>query len=764
MERLTESQQTAVEHQFGPLLVLAGPGSGKTRVITHRIARLVDRGVDPRRILAITFTNKAAREMSDRVRRLVPGRQMWISTFHKFCAYLLRRNARMIGLKSNFTIFSTSDQKSVLKQVLNDLDIDPVHYPPGNILNQISKAKNDLVSANQFARNFNESTGDHYQAVVARAFPEYQKLLLRSNAVDFDDLLMHVVQLLAENNELRAQIDEHYQYTLVDEYQDTNLAQYQLIRMLSHDQQNICATGDPDQSIYGWRGARIDNILRFERDYPESQLVRLQDNFRSTKSILKAADELIAHNVQRKPKELFTNNDVGKPVELHTYTDGREEADMVAASIKQLAESEGVNWSDVAIFYRVNALSRELELALTRWQIPYQVAAGVAFYERAEIKDMLSYLRLICNPDDYAAFARIVNRPTRGIGKQTQNKLRRWAAQNRWTMTEAIHHVEEHPTLNKRAKFALKKFGELMDHFSLADSGSMEQLLRSVIDRIGYLKGMKFTEADYEQTSNIEELLTVARQYDKENPDDPTLEGFLESTSLASDLDAIDSEAGQVTLMTMHAAKGLEFPHVFIIGVEQNLIPHERALKTNDASEYEEERRLLFVGITRAERGLVLTQTRQRAFRGKTLHTIPSDFVREMSLEQLNMASGFGTSTSSQYDRDWSRPKEPAHDWNELSQEITVDNLHLLGDKLDALKANQPSDLNSSSAEEPPLDPGSFHFDVGMQVRHPRYGRGKIVHVSGPTSKATVTVDFVSGEVGKTFRADRCPLQPIGMR
>lgn len=766
MERLTKPQQAVVEHQEGPLLVLAGPGSGKTRVITHRIARLIESGVDPRRILAITFTNKAAREMFERVRTLVPGNNVWISTFHRFCAYLLRRNARLVGLKSNFTIFSSSDQTSVVKQVLNDLDIDPIHYPPSNILNQISRAKNDLITANQFAQNFNERMGDHYQAVVARAFPEYQKLLLRSNAVDFDDLLMHVVQLLAENDELRAQLDEHYQYLLIDEYQDTNMAQYQLIRMLGHNTQNVCATGDPDQSIYGWRGARIDNILRFEHDYPSAKIIRLEDNFRSTKSILRAADELIAHNVQRKEKTLVTQNEEGVPVELHMYNDGREEADMLAATIKNLYENDGVNWSDMAIFYRVNALSREVEYALTRWQIPFQVAAGVAFYERAEIKDLLSYLRLICNPDDHAAFSRIVNRPTRGIGKQTQNTLRRWAEENRWTMMEAISQVDQHPTLGKRPKFAIKKFGELMDQFSLAAAGSMEQLLRNVIDRIGYLQGMKLTEADYAQMSNIEELLTVARQYDKDNPDDPTLEGFLEATSLASDTDAIDVEAGQVTLMTLHAAKGLEFPHVFIVGVEQNLIPHERALKTNDPREYEEERRLLFVGITRAKKQLVLTQTRQRAFRGKTLHTIPSDFLREMSLSQINLTTGYSSGSSSSYrDRGWEESNDAPHDWEQISQEITLDNMHLLEEKIASLKAGETSSTGSASSEStPPPSPGSFQFDVGMQVRHPRYGRGKIVHISGPGSKATVTVDFASGEIGKTFRADRCPLQPIGMR
>lgn len=807
MDHLTPAQKQAVEFREGPLLVLAGPGSGKTRVITHRIEQLVRSGVDPRKILAVTFTNKAAREMQERVQKLLPGTNLWVSTFHRFCAYLLRRNARMIGLEANFSIFSTTDQKSVVKQVLNDLDIDAVHYPPANILSRISRAKNDLITANQYARDFNESYGDHFQAVVARAFPIYQKLLLKSNAVDFDDLLMHVVQMLSENEILRQQLDQRYEYVLVDEYQDTNLAQYQLIRMLAHDCQNICATGDPDQSIYGWRGARIDNILRFEHDYPACTTIRLEQNFRSTKAILNAADQLIINNTQRKQKDLLTNNPTGDDVRLCIYQDEREEADMIAGEIGQIVSATGCNWSDFAIFYRVNALSREMERALTRWRIPFQVAAGVAFYERAEIKDLLAYLRLISNPADYAAFARVVNRPVRGIGKKTQQTLRIWAEQNGWTMMQAVAKADDHPTLSRRAKSALYRFGAIMNEFSLPAAGSVAELLRKVIEKIGYLRDQQFTEAEYEQAANVEELLSVARQYDADNPDDPTLEGFLETTSLASDLDALSDAGGQVTLMTLHAAKGLEFPHVYLLGLEQNLIPHERAMRTGEKNEYEEERRLLFVGITRAEKNLTLTQTRQRGFRGKTMSTIPSDFLSEMSLTIADMITGnlshsHASSSVVRFEEEDSEPTEDhfkveASNLSFETEDFDTDDLPDLSEH-ESNESNEPATgwrskrkqakprkkknnrvdlpksideagshpllMKGTDLDTPQETADSSTFSVGMQVRHPRYGRGKIVQLTGAGKSATVTVDFTNGEVGKSFRIASCPLQPLGVR
>ena len=403
---LTPSQRAAVEHYHGPLLVLAGPGSGKTRVITRRIARLIERGVRPWEILAITFTNKAAREMGDRVQRLLPGKRIWVSTFHRLCARLLREHGRAVGLQPNFSIYDTGDQQHLIKQVLHDLNFDATHFPANKIGARISQAKNELLTPERYVARYGEGIGTHLEAVVSKIYPAYQKRLLEANAVDFDDLLVHVALLLAEQDELRAELDQRYRFILVDEYQDTNQAQYQIVAALSQIEPNLCATGDPDQSIYGWRGARIENILRFEQDFPDVALIRLEENFRSTPEILKTADGLIAHNVHRKAKRLKTDNSSGEPVELRLFRDGQHEANGIANEIAALVEAGERPWKDFAIFYRVNALSRSLETALARQKIPYQIAGGVAFYERAEIKDLLGYLRLIENPQDRVAFLR----------------------------------------------------------------------------------------------------------------------------------------------------------------------------------------------------------------------------------------------------------------------------------------------------------------------------------------------------------------------
>ncbi|MCA9113111.1 MAG: UvrD-helicase domain-containing protein, partial [Planctomycetaceae bacterium] len=381
MDDLTPSQRQAVSHIDGPLLVLAGPGSGKTRVVTRRIAHLVESGVPPSQILAITFTNKAAEEMSERVKAILPAARVWVSTFHRFCARLLRRHAWVVGLESNYTILDTGDQKTAMRRVMHDLDLDPVHYTPDRIAWHISTAKNDLVTAEMYARRYEEQIGDHWQATVARVYPAYQKWLLDSNAVDFDDLLLHVAVMLAEHEELRNDLDERFRYVLVDEYQDTNIAQYQIVRALSQQFPNLCVTGDPDQSIYGWRGARIANILRFEQDYPDAKVIRLEDNFRSTRAILRSADALITHNTQRKDKRLITQNPEGESVKLLRFPDSHLEADGIARQIREQVEAGEREWTDFAIFYRVNALSRQLENALMRHRVPFQVAAGVAFYD-----------------------------------------------------------------------------------------------------------------------------------------------------------------------------------------------------------------------------------------------------------------------------------------------------------------------------------------------------------------------------------------------
>lgn len=749
---LTPAQRQAVEFFDGPLLILAGPGSGKTRVITRRIARLVEQGVAPTRILAITFTNRAAREMQERVDSLLPGSKVWVSTFHRFCASVLRRRASLVGLESNYVIFDKSDQVAVVRQVLSDLDLDVVRASPARISGRISQIKNSLTGPDEFLRSMDDHIGEPLDTVVAQVFPRYQKALLDSNAVDFDDLLLHVVRLFHDNPELRSDYDRRFDFVLVDEYQDTNVAQYELVTALSSDIQNVCVTGDPDQSIYAWRGANIANILNFERDYPNASLIRLEQNFRSTKSILKSADRLIAHNRMRKEKSLVTDNEEGEPVRLLTFPDSRNEADGIAQLCRKLFHEDGQRYSDIAIFYRVNSMSRELELAMTRKRVPLQIAAGLAFYDRAEIRDLLAYLRLIENPADQVAFNRVCNKPARGLGKTTQQKLQRWAERNGVSSMDAARQADQIEDLTKTAKTKLKAFVRLMDGFSLASSGSVGELLKTVVEKTGYARswGSSATEQAIEKKANVEELINAAAQYDEANADDPTVGGFLESTSLMNDDDLIDSAAGKVTLMTMHAAKGLEFPVVFVVGLEHGLIPHERSIKSDDSKQLEEERRLLFVGMTRAMKQLYLTTAQMRAERGTPRITIPSTFLSEtefvhgeVEAEQSRGGRGDGF-TKKEKDI---RERLKAALKNSDGPVITTGAALLAG-----------------TAEEAELPQPDSSFSVGMRVRHPRYGNGTVTEVSGVSKKQTVTVEFQNDSRSETFRAAFCPLQPVGGR
>ncbi len=761
MDDLTIPQQAAVEHLHGPLLILAGPGSGKTRVVTRRIANLLAHGVPARQILAITFTNKAAAEMAERVQTLVPGTKVWISTFHRFCARLLRQYGQFVGLQSNYTILDTNDQKQAMRRVLDELDIDATSYSPDKILWRISSAKNDMQSPEQFQEKMQHSVGDHWQAVVAKVFPVYQRWLLQSNAVDFDDLLVHSANMLADNPELRESLGNRYRYILVDEYQDTNRAQYQLVAALASKHHNLCVTGDPDQSIYGWRGARIENILRFERDFPETEIIRLEQNFRSTKAILNSADALIVNNTQRKHKELFTEQVEGEPVQLLRFGDSTNEADGIAQKILALVQDEGMVWNDFAIFYRVNSLSRQLETALTRRRIPFQVAAGVAFYDRVEIRDLLAYLRLIENPYDQTAFLRIVNKPLRGLGKTSQNKLVAWATQHNVSLMEAASKADRIPKLSKKAILSFKAFERMIDGFSLAASGSVADLLSHVVEKSFYTlswQGMQSEDA-YERQANVDELINAARQYDEAAGDNRTLQGFLEQTALISDTDKIESSAGRVTLMTLHAAKGLEFPAVFVIGMEDGLIPHERSKRENDRREFEEERRLLFVGMTRAKKRLFLTETRVRSLHGRLMPTIGSPFLNELICERVDFGTYGGDTAAA-----WKAVLGP--DWDDENQEAPEEHAEPVIELTESAPPASPKPLlmtgaallgGDSSAPRLPIG-----FSIGQQVRHPRYGRGVVVDVGGFGIRRTVTVEFPDDKRRETFVASKAPLQPIG--
>ena len=826
--RLTEFQREAVEHFEGPLLVLAGPGSGKTRVITHRIARLIERGVSPRRMLALTFTNKAAEEMSHRVASLVPGSRVWVSTFHRFCARLIREYAELVGLQSNFTIFDTDDQRGVIKRCLSDLNLDSTQYAPAKINAAISKMKTELITPEIVdAARREQSAMDFKTVVTVRVYPEYQKRLRESNAVDFDDLLMHVVSLLQSNPELRAELDQQYQFLLVDEYQDTNRAQYEIIRALAHDVPNLCVTGDPDQSIYGWRGARIDNILRFESDYPEAHVVRLEENFRSTKSILRIADALIENNIHRKEKRLKTDNESGDEVKLHRFLTGKDEAEEIAAQIRRDVEASVWNWEDVAIFYRVNWLSREIELALGRHRVPYQVAAGLAFYDRAEVKDMLGYLRAIENPADRAATVRIINNPPRGIGKSSLEKLTRFADKHELTLFEAAEHAREIPGLTAGPAKALLAFAELMKGLRDKATGPVAELLRAVLSETSY--GDDWRESDDEQEQqrlgNVLELVISAQQFDEKLGEERSLQAFLETTSLVSDLDAVDESAGKVTLMTLHAAKGLEFPVVYIVGFEQNLIPHERAMNEQDdfrksQMALEEERRLLFVGMTRAMKQLHLSSTLERYSFGRPLRTIRSQFESEFECEEIDHTAhsqafgntAFGKPTVSEEDESQEDPNanwldfdfgasaeqddsstEDDHDDEQpqlarrasegfrspLIAAPTLANrtsLPMRQPTLDEYHSEQAPVMNRAALKSKLMtgsallaatttEPDSTAlYSVGDAVRHPRYGLGQVIDVGRIMKRQSVVVRFDQGNRTETFIADKCPLTPVGLR
>ncbi|MCA9259819.1 MAG: UvrD-helicase domain-containing protein, partial [Planctomycetales bacterium] len=554
LKGLNPAQAAAVEHQNGPLLVLAGPGSGKTRVVTHRIARLIERGVSPREILALTFTNKAADEMKRRVASLAPGCDVWVSTFHRFGVRLLRQYCELVGLTPNFTIYDANDAKHTIRRVVEAERIRLAHYTADRVAAAISAAKNKLITAAEYQPR----GGSPLSRVVAEVYPAYQARLLANSAVDFDDLLLHVATILRENPELRRDLDERFRYVLVDEYQDTNKVQYVTLRALSADHPNLTATGDPDQSIYGWRGADISNILQFEADFRDAQVIRLEQNYRSTPNVLGVADQLISHNFRRKKKSLFTTRDPGAPVRLFTFRDHETEATGIAADIaSQIAAGER-KASDFAVFYRINALSRTLEREFRRAGIPYQMVRGVEFYQRKEIKDVLGYLQLLNNPCDDEAFLRIVNTPPRGIGRKTLEKLAEHAYCQGTPHLEAARSAHAIEGLAPRARKQLASFVEMFDRLAERHSAALEELIGVVLDETQFREHLQEgeSEEDLNRLANIEELLTDARQFDEQQEGSGHLELYLENAWLVSDTDAWDTQADKVTLMTLHAAKG----------------------------------------------------------------------------------------------------------------------------------------------------------------------------------------------------------------
>ena len=748
---LTDAQREAVLHKEGPLLILAGPGSGKTRVITHRIARLLAEGIPGNQILALTFTNKAADEMRNRVERLAPGSSVWVGTFHRFCARLLRKYAPLVGLEENYTIYDTGDSGQSLKRAITQLKIDLGMVTPEAIARAISWAKNNLILPEQYEPRPGHPLG----STVKQVYPVYQAKLATSNAVDFDDLLLHVASLLRENPEVRQGLDERYRFILVDEYQDTNLAQYVIARALSIDHPNLAVTGDPDQSIYGWRGANLNNILEFEKDFPEVHVVRLERNYRSTQRIVHVAAELISHNLRRKEKSLYTENALGDPVRLITYATQKEEAENIAAQIAGEIDAGRRRPRDFSIFYRTNALSRAFEFALREVGVPYQMVNGVEFFQRKEIKDILAYLQLLNNPHNEVALLRVINTPARGIGKTTIERLVGYAACRGMTVLEAARQVVHIESIGGRPARLISDFVRLFDRLAAVVGGPIEELLGHVLTETGYESLWKSSgdEEDEERLANIQELLTVAREFDERHSGVGDLEGFLEETALVNDTDAWETQLDRVTLMTLHASKGLEFPVVYLVAVEEGLLPHERSRE--HPQQLEEERRLMFVGITRAQQKLQISRARYRDFRGARKLTVPSSFLMELPRHEMVVEETEGDAS---FDFHRFEHEEPVFDYDAgpCTQASPPEELRLA---TATARLRTAAELANGGTPAPPLDPDAFEH--GMLVRHPEYGLGRVVALSGNGSQRIATVDFASSAGRKKFVLNGTPLRPV---
>ncbi|KOP71293.1 DNA helicase PcrA [Cytobacillus solani] len=661
---LNPQQQHAVKATDGPLLIMAGAGSGKTRVLTHRIAYLmVEKGVNPYNILAITFTNKAAREMRERIQRMMGGAadEIWISTFHSMCVRILRRDIDRLGFNRNFTILDTTDQQSVIKSILKDKNLDPKKFDPRAILGSISSAKNELTTPEEFAK----TAGDYFQNVISDVYTEYQKRLRRNHALDFDDLIMTTIQLFQRVPEVLEYYQRKFQYIHVDEYQDTNRAQYMLVKFLAARFRNLCVVGDSDQSIYRWRGADIANILSFEKDYSNAQVILLEQNYRSTKRILQAANEVIGRNMNRKPKNLWTENLEGNKIFYYRADSEQGEAQFVVGKIKELMREGNRNLSDIAILYRTNAQSRVMEEVLLKSNMEYSIVGGIKFYDRKEIKDILAYLRLIANPDDDISLQRIINVPKRGIGSGSIDKIANFALLHEMTMFDALDSIDLIGLSPKITK-AAAEFRDLIKSYTrMQEYLSVTELVEEILEKSGY-REMLVAEKSIEAQSrleNLEEFLSVTKNFE-EGSEDKSLVAFLTDLALVADIDKLDDDgekADAVVLMTLHSAKGLEFPVVFLIGLEEGVFPHSRSLM--EEAEMEEERRLAYVGITRAEEELFITNAQMRTLFGRTNMNLPSRFIKEIPEELLDGvqpaqktaspfgASSFGTASSRQPQR-----------------------------------------------------------------------------------------------------------------
>ncbi len=697
-EALNDIQTQAVEHTDGPVLIFAGAGSGKTRVLTHRIALLLGQHrVAPDRILAVTFTNKAAGEMKTRLERMVgaPARDLWVGTFHSMCVRMLRRDGSKAGISPSFAIIDEADQRQLIKDILDDLDYDERQLSPGACLHEISKAKNSLIWPDKYHELQTSFLGER----LANVYTEYERRLRESNSLDFDDLIVRTIDLLQRDDKVREKYQNKFEYILVDEYQDVNVAQYHLIALLGAKHKNVTVVGDDDQSIYSWRGSDYRMILRFEQDFPGAKVFKLEENYRSTQRILDAANALVANNKERASKRLFTQRAEGEAITLYAAATERDEARYTVEKVKQMVR-DGAAYKDFLILYRTNAQSRVFEEALIADGIPYRVVGGVGFYARSEIKDVIAYLRYIVNPADALAFKRIVNVPRRGIGQQTLAALVQAATARGLSVGEAIFDSELLKEAVPKKLKELERFAELIRGFrNRAEDMSVADLLVSVMEDSGYVRELQAEETHDARAriENLQELIGVAREYEGGDPE-ASLSGFLTNVALISDLDALDPESSYVTLMTLHGAKGLEFPHVFLTGLEEGVFPHSRAL--TDVPELEEERRLAYVGVTRAMDRLFLSYAQRRALFGNTYAYPKSRFIEEMpGLEVLESDSVV-------------LPRPSGGRWREV-----------------AIHESAGAGMN-------------MNLHDGDKVRHPKWGEGTIRGLVGAGGDGLVTIDF----------------------
>ena len=730
-DSLNPMQRQAVFHTEGPLLILAGAGSGKTRVLTHRIAYLIqEKEVNPWNILAITFTNKAAQEMRERVDRIAGfgSDAIWVSTFHSTCARILRRHIDNLGYDTNFTIYDTDDQKSVIKDVCRRLNVDTKIFKERALLSQISHAKDNLITPDQMEM---DAAGDFNQKKTAMVYREYQAALRKNNALDFDDLIVKTVELFQNCDRVLEYYQERFKYIMVDEYQDTNYAQFKFVSLLASRYENLCVVGDDDQSIYKFRGANIENILGYERVFPNAAVIRLEQNYRSTQNILNAANHVIANNAERKEKTLWTENEEGPKIHFRQFMNGFEEAEYIAGEISK-AHREGLcQYRDCAILYRTNAQSRLFEEKFINANIPYKIVGGVNFYARKEIKDLLCYLKTVDNARDDLAVQRIINVPKRGIGATTLGRVQDYADKMGISLYEALRVAEEVPSIGR----SLSKIDGFVTFIQMLKSKAqvytVEDLLKEIIELTGYVKELEAedTEEARARIENIDELIskTVTYQQTMEEQDQPaTLAGFLEEVALVADIDTVDPEQDYVLLMTLHSAKGLEFPRVFMAGMETGIFPSYMSINYGDGSELEEERRLCYVGITRAMKELTMTCARQRMVRGETQYNKVSQFVQEIPRDLVDLGHTI-------------QEKKP-----KMEQVFSSDSKYSQMKQIFQTKAYKPKEFKVTKAD-------ALDYQVGDTVRHMKFGVGIVKAIAEGGRDYEVTVDFDKVGVKKMF-------------